>query len=123
MDIKKELLELFDDSLLDGARPFAKAITADDRIMQKIAEIKEWIAQNGREPQKDGNLKEKIMFASLTTLKEKLLCLQTESYHRALSKHSERFRSADGDEPLRYASRTLVILRTMKGLRLARAGR
>ena len=53
----------------------------------------------------------------------KLLCLQTESYHRALSKHSERFRSADGDEPLRYASRTLVILRTMKGLRLARAGR
>ena len=54
---------------------------------------------------------------------KKLLCLQTESYHRALSKHSERFRSADGDEPLRYASRTLVILRTMKGLRLARAGR
>ena len=56
-------------------------------------------------------------------LDKKLLCLQTESYHRALSKHSERFRSADGDEPLRYASRTLVILRTMKGLRLARAGR
>ena len=25
MDIKKELLELFDDPLLDGARPFAKA--------------------------------------------------------------------------------------------------
>ena len=65
MDIKKELLELFDDPLLDGARPFAKAIT------EKIAEIKEWIAQNGREPQKDGNLKEKLMFASLTTLKEK----------------------------------------------------
>ena len=71
MDIKKELLELFDDPLLDGARPFAKAITADDRIMQKIAEIKEWIAQNGREPQKDGSLKEKLMHASLTTLKEK----------------------------------------------------
>lgn len=71
MDIKKELLELFDDPLLDGARPFAKAITADDRIMQKIAEIKEWISQNGREPQKDGSLKEKLMNASLTTLKEK----------------------------------------------------
>ena len=70
-DIKKELLELFDDPLLVGARPFAKAITADDRIMQKIAEIKEWIAQNGREPQKDGSLKEKLMYASLTTLKEK----------------------------------------------------
>jgi hypothetical protein len=71
MDIKKELLELFNDPLLDGARPFAKAITADDRIMQKMAEIKEWIAQNGREPQKDGSLKEKLMYASLTTLKEK----------------------------------------------------
>lgn len=71
MDIKKELLELFNDPLLDGARPFAKAITADDRIMQKMAEIKEWIVQNGREPQKDGILKEKLMYASLTTLKEK----------------------------------------------------
>ena len=71
MDIKKELLELFDDPLLDGARPFAKAITADDRIMQKIAEIKEWIAQNGREPQKNGSLKERLMNASLTTLKER----------------------------------------------------
>ena len=71
MDIKKELLELFDDPLLDGVRPFAKAITADDRITQKIAEIKEWISQNGREPSKDGSLKEKLMYASLTALKEK----------------------------------------------------
>ena len=70
-DIKKELLEILDDPLLDGARPFAKAITADDRITQKIAEIKEWIAQYGREPQKDGSLKEKLMYASFTTLKEK----------------------------------------------------
>ena len=71
MDIKKELLDILDDPLLDGARPFAKVITADDRIMQKIAEIKDWIAQNGREPQKDGSLKEKLMFASLSKLKEK----------------------------------------------------
>ena len=70
-DIKKELLELFEDPLLDGARPFTKPITADDRIMQKMAEVKEWITKNGREPQKDGNLKEKLMFASLKTLKEK----------------------------------------------------
>ncbi|MBP3777986.1 MAG: hypothetical protein J6I38_02330 [Prevotella sp.] len=70
-DIKKVLLELFEDPLLDGARPFTKPITADDRIMQKMAEVKEWISKNGREPQKDGNLKEKLMFASLKTLKEK----------------------------------------------------
>ena len=71
MDIKKELLDILDDPLLDSARPFTKAITADDRIMQKIAEIKDWIAQNGREPQKGGSLKERLMYASLTTLKEK----------------------------------------------------
>ena len=71
MDVKKELIDILDDPLLDGARPFAKAITADDRIMQKIAEIKGWMAQNGREQQKDGSLKEKLMYASLTTLKEK----------------------------------------------------
>jgi hypothetical protein len=71
MDIKKELLELLDDPLLDGARPFTKAPTADDRLMQKIVDVREWIEKNGREPQKDGNLKEKLMYASLTTLKEK----------------------------------------------------
>ena len=71
MDIKKELLDILDDPLLDSARPFTKAITADDRIMQKISEIKDWIAQNGREPQKGGSLKERLMYASLTTLKEK----------------------------------------------------
>ncbi len=70
-DIKKELLEILNDPLLDDARPFAKPVTADDRIMQKVAEIKEWMAQNGREPQKDGGLKEKLLYASLTTLKEK----------------------------------------------------
>ena len=70
-DITKELLEILDDPLLDGARPFTKPITVVDRIMQKIAEIKEWILQNGREPQKDGSLKEKLMYASLTALKEK----------------------------------------------------
>ena len=70
-DVKKELLELFEDPLLDGARPFAKPVTADDRVMQKITEVKEWIDKNGREPQKDGNLKEKLMFASLKTLKER----------------------------------------------------
>ena len=47
-DIKKELLELFEDPLLDGARPFTKPITADDRIMKKMAEVKEWISKNGR---------------------------------------------------------------------------
>ena len=70
-DLKKELEEILNDPLLEGARPFSKPLTADDRVAQKMTEVKEWITKNGREPQKDGDLKEKLMYASLTTLKEK----------------------------------------------------
>ena len=38
------------------------------------------------------------------------------SYHRALNMRWRWFRSADNDEPLRYAPRTLIVIRTMKGL-------
>ena len=71
MEWPQELLELFDDPLLDGVRPKVAALTPDDRIQQKIAEVNEWIAKNGREPRKDGNLKEKMMFAAMTKLREK----------------------------------------------------
>ena len=71
MEWPKELLELFDDPLLDGVRPKVAALTPDDRIQQKLAEIKEWITKNGREPRKDGNLKEKMMYAAMTKLREK----------------------------------------------------
>ena len=39
------------------------------------------------------------------------------SYHRAQNMRWRRFRSNDNDEPLRYAPRTLLAIRTMKGLR------
>ena len=39
------------------------------------------------------------------------------SYHRAQNMRWRWFRSNDNDEPLRYASRTLLVIRTMKGLR------
>ena len=71
MEWPQELLELFDDPLLDGVRPKVAALTPDDRIQQKLAEVNEWIAKNGREPRKDGNLKEKMMFAAMTKLREK----------------------------------------------------
>lgn len=67
----KELLELFDDPLLDGVRPKVAAPTANDRMQQKLAEVNNWIASNGREPQKTGDLKEKMMFAAMTALKAK----------------------------------------------------
>jgi hypothetical protein len=71
MEWPKELLELFDDPLLDNVRPKVVAPTANDRIQQKLAEVKDWIANNGREPRKDGDLKEKMMCAAMKALKEK----------------------------------------------------
>ena len=40
-------------------------------MLQKLAEVTEWIEKNGREPRKDGELKEKMMYAAMTTLKAK----------------------------------------------------
>ena len=71
MEWPKELLEIFDDPLLDGVRPKVAAPTANDRMQQKLAEVKEWIAKNGREPGQNGELKEKMMWAALRALKEK----------------------------------------------------
>lgn len=71
MEWPKELLELFDDPLLEGVRPRAAAPTANDRMLQKLAEVTDWIEKNGREPRKDGELKEKMMYAAMTTLKAK----------------------------------------------------
>ena len=71
MEWPKELIELFNDPLLEGVRPKAPALTANDRMQQKLAEVNNWIAQNGREPRKDGDLKEKLLEASLTALKKK----------------------------------------------------
>lgn len=71
MEWPKELLEIFDDPLLDGVRPKVAAPTANDRMQQKLAEVNNWIAQNGREPSPNGDLKEKMMYASMKSLREK----------------------------------------------------
>ena len=71
MDWPEELVKLFDDPLLEGVRPKAPAPTANDRMQQKLTEVNDWIVKNGKEPQKDGDLKERLMYASLTALKEK----------------------------------------------------
>ncbi|MBR1520905.1 MAG: hypothetical protein IJ635_06680 [Bacteroidaceae bacterium] len=73
MEWPKVLLELFDDPLLDGVRPKVAAPTADDRMATKLAEVKNWMSEHGREPQKDGNLKEKMMWASMMGLRKKNL--------------------------------------------------
>ena len=71
MEWPKELLELFEDPLLDGVRPKMAAPTANDRMQQKLEEVNNWIAKNGREPQKNGDLKERMMYAAMTKLREK----------------------------------------------------
>lgn len=71
MEWPKELLEIFDDPLLDGVRPKVAAPTANDRMQQKLAEVNNWIAQNGREPSPKGDLKEKMMYAAMKSLREK----------------------------------------------------
>ncbi len=73
MEWPKELLEIFDDPLLDGVRPKVSAPTADDRLSQKLDEVKAWIEKHGREPEKDGDLKERMMWASMTALRNKNL--------------------------------------------------
>lgn len=73
MEWPKELLEIFDDPLLDGVRPKVSAPTADDRLSQKLDEVRSWILSHGREPEKDGDLKERMMWASMTALRNKNL--------------------------------------------------
>lgn len=69
MEWPVELLELFDDPMLAGVRPKAAALTASDRMVAKLNELTEWVETNGRLPQRGGNLKEKLMTASLEALR------------------------------------------------------
>ena len=69
MEWPPELLEIFDDPLLEGVRPLTFAITPEDRMGQKLLKLNEWIARYGREPQKDGLLEEKMMYATMIGLR------------------------------------------------------
>ena len=70
MEWPQELLDLFDDPILDGVRPKAAPITPDDRRVKALLEVTDWVEDNkGRIPQSTGDLKEKIMARSLATLK------------------------------------------------------
>ena len=71
MEWPKELIELFEDSLLADVKPAPAPVTADDRMQKKIQQVKDWIATNGREPQLESkNISEKLMSVSLQTLKD-----------------------------------------------------
>ena len=69
MEWPKELLDIFEDPLLDDVRPKATAPTANDRLAMKLVEITDWVESHGREPQKTGDLQEKLLFASLKSIR------------------------------------------------------
>lgn len=70
MEWTKELKELFDDPLLADVRPMVVAPTFSDRKDKQVAELEAWIAAHGRDPQRNGDLTEKRMWARLTALRK-----------------------------------------------------
>ena len=70
MEWTKELQALFDDPLLADVRPKVTALTFSDRKDKQVAELEAWIAAHGREPQRNGDLTEKRMWARLTALRK-----------------------------------------------------
>ena len=70
MEWTKELKELFDDPLLADVRPKVVAPIFSDRKDKQVAELEAWIAEHGREPQRNGDLTEKRMWARLTALRK-----------------------------------------------------
>ncbi len=70
MEWTKELKELFDDPLLADVRPMVVAPTFSDRKDKQVAELEAWIAAHVREPQRNGDLTEKRMWARLTALRK-----------------------------------------------------
>lgn len=71
MEWPQELLELFNDPLLDGVRPKEARLTADDRRVKTLLEITEWCeANDGRLPSRSGaDLKEKQYVRNLAALR------------------------------------------------------
>lgn len=71
MEWPKELLEIFEDPLLADVRPKAKAPSPNDRMAQKLLEVNKWVEENGKEPNFNGCLKEKLLAATLKGLRAK----------------------------------------------------
>ena len=70
MEWPKELLDIFDDSILDDVRPKAAPLTVDDKRVKALMEVTQWSEDNGnRKPKNDGDLKERIMARTLMALR------------------------------------------------------
>lgn len=70
MEWPKELLDIFDDSILEDVRPKAAPLTVDDKRVKALMEVTQWSEDNGnRRPQNDGDLKERILARTLMALR------------------------------------------------------
>lgn len=69
MEYPQNLLDLFDDPMLEGVRIPTQRQTADDRTQRKIDELRAWVDAHGREPLATGPIQEKLLAKSLETLK------------------------------------------------------
>lgn len=78
----EELLEIFDDPLLAHVRPLAPKPTAHDRNAQKLEDITVWVETHGREPRQEGDLKEKLLAASLKALRRSNELASLKQYDR-----------------------------------------
>lgn len=70
MEWPEDLLELFDDPILESVRPKTTPLTANDRRVKTLLEISEWVKNNSRLPLRSGTIKEKCLWKSLDTLRK-----------------------------------------------------
>ena len=70
MEWPRELLDIFDDPILDDVRPKVAPLTLDDKRVKAFMEVTQWSEENGnRKPKNDGDLKERIMARTLMALR------------------------------------------------------
>ena len=72
MEWPEDLVELFDDPILENVRPKTTSLTANDRRVKTLLEISEWVKNNDRLPLRSGTIKEKCLWKSLDTLRKEV---------------------------------------------------
>ncbi len=68
MDYPDKLLKLFDDPLLAEVRPLPKAIASDDRLVEKLLAINDYIRTTAKIPSDKGTFEERRLYRSLKAL-------------------------------------------------------
>lgn len=71
MEWPKELLQIFDDPLLEDVHPGQKSLTPSGRMAGKLEEIAAWVdAHDGKLPSEDGSIEEKLLYRRLEKLRK-----------------------------------------------------